>query len=191
MLEKFDTIYQKTKKRCLELEEQISDGKTIVNIDTHNKNNPVLSEEELIKLIKSKIQAIDEDLLTAEELEPIKQKLENFLDKNLEKSDSLLALRYRKLRATRNAMWKEFEECQTMEAKYAKALDKIEALIHLLSVGYIAREDNAEAETTAQYANKAVAEFPQLRPVLDVIKDRLRKEFAKQGFEWRSYYDEY
>lgn len=71
--------------------------------------------------------------------------------------------------------WREFEEHKTPEAKYAQALDKIEALIHLLNVNYIAREDNAEAELTAKYADNAVKEFPQLKPILDIIKVKLKK----------------
>ena len=73
--------------------------------------------------------------------------------------------------------------------RYARALDKIEALIHLLSVGYIAREDNLEAELTATYADEAVKEFPQLRPILDIIKTRLKKEFEKHEYEWKSHYN--
>lgn len=86
-------------------------------------------------------------------------------------------------------LWREFEENKTLEAKYAHALDKIEALIHLLNVGYIAREDNAEAELTAKYADNAVKEFPQLKPLLEIIKTKLKKEFEKQGFEWKKHYN--
>lgn len=86
-------------------------------------------------------------------------------------------------------LWKEFEEHKTQEAKYAQALDKIETLIHLLSVGYVAREDNAEAELTAKYTDNVIREFPQLKPILDIIKVRLKKEFEKQGFEWKSHYN--
>lgn len=87
------------------------------------------------------------------------------------------------------SLWKEYEEQKIPEARFAKALDKIEALIHLLNVGYIAREDNKEAELTATYADKAVKEFPQLKPILVIIKKRLKKEFEKQGFEWKKHYD--
>lgn len=86
-------------------------------------------------------------------------------------------------------LWEEFEEHKTPEAKYARALDKIEALIHLLSVSYIAREDSAQAEFTAKYADNAVEEFPQLKPILNIVKARLKKEFLKQGFEWKAYYN--
>ncbi len=86
-------------------------------------------------------------------------------------------------------LWIEFEESKTPEAKYARALNKIEALIHLLSVNYMAKEDNAEAELTAKYADNAVKEFPQLKPILDIVKVRLKKEFENQGFEWKIYYN--
>lgn len=86
-------------------------------------------------------------------------------------------------------LWIEFEESKTPEAKYAKALDKIEAIVHLLKVGYIAREDNAEAELTAKYADRAVEEFPQLKPLLGIVKARLKQEFVRQGFVWKPHYD--
>lgn len=54
-------------------------------------------EKELISLIKSKIQAIEENLLLSSELSEIKEKVEKFLDQNL-KGNNLLALRYRKFK---------------------------------------------------------------------------------------------
>ncbi len=86
-------------------------------------------------------------------------------------------------------LWEEYDKHETEEAKYARALDKIEALIHLLSVDYIAKEDNAAAELVAKYADNAVKEFPQLKPMLDNIKTRQKKEFEKQGFEWKKHYN--
>ncbi|MBA7552019.1 hypothetical protein ES705_44570 [subsurface metagenome] len=56
-----------------------------------------MSEKDIIKLIKSKSQAISENLLLSTELTEIKKKIEQFLDQNL-KGDSLLSLRYRKLK---------------------------------------------------------------------------------------------
>ena len=57
-----------------------------------------MTEEEVIKLIKSKSQAIEEKLLLTSELEDVKEKIENFLDQNI-KGESLLALRYRKFKS--------------------------------------------------------------------------------------------
>jgi len=56
-----------------------------------------MNEEEIIKLIKSKFQAIEENLLLSTELTEIKEKIEKFLDENL-KDDNLLSLRYRKFK---------------------------------------------------------------------------------------------
>jgi putative hydrolase of HD superfamily len=86
-------------------------------------------------------------------------------------------------------LWKEFEDCKTPEAKYAKAMDKIEGLIHLIHVNYIAEKDDAGAELTAKYADNAVKEFPQLQPFLNAAKLKLKKEFEKQGFQWKPDYD--
>jgi len=56
-----------------------------------------MNEEEITKLIKSKTQAIEENLLLSTELTEIKEKIEKFLDQNLQ-GDSLLSLRYRKFK---------------------------------------------------------------------------------------------
>lgn len=56
-----------------------------------------MKEKEIIKLIKSKAQAIDENLFPSIELTEIKEKIKIFLDQNL-KSGSLLWLRYRKFK---------------------------------------------------------------------------------------------
>jgi len=56
-----------------------------------------MNEEEMIKLIKSKSQAIDENLFLSTELTEIKEKIKEFLGQNL-KVDSLLFLRYRKFK---------------------------------------------------------------------------------------------
>jgi len=56
-----------------------------------------MKEEEIIRLIKSKSQAIDENLFLSTELTEIKDKIKEFLDHNL-KSGSLLSLRYRKFK---------------------------------------------------------------------------------------------
>ena len=56
-----------------------------------------MNEKEIIKLIKSKLQDIEENLLLSVELTKIKEEIEKFLDKNLT-GESLLSLRYRKFK---------------------------------------------------------------------------------------------
>jgi hypothetical protein len=58
-----------------------------------------MTEEEIIELIKSKSQAISENLLLSKELTEIKDEIEKFLDQNLQgNSNNLLSLRYRKFK---------------------------------------------------------------------------------------------
>ena len=56
-----------------------------------------MNERDIIKLIKSKSQAINENLLLSTELSEIKKKIEQFLDQNL-KVNGLISLRYRKFK---------------------------------------------------------------------------------------------
>ena len=65
-----------------------------------------MNEEEVIKLIKAKSQTIEENLLLSTELTKIKERIENFLDQNLN-SDDLLSLRYRKFKLSNKprALW--------------------------------------------------------------------------------------
>ena len=56
-----------------------------------------MNTEEIIKLIKSKSRAIEENLLLSTELTEVKEKIEKFLDQNLQ-GDNLLSLRYRKFK---------------------------------------------------------------------------------------------
>ncbi len=81
----------------------------------------------------------------------------------------------------------EFEEQKTMVAKYVKALDKIEALTHLIVVAEGCDDD---WNYTITYADKAVSEFPGLKPLLKDVKIKLREVSQKSGFEWKSEYDE-
>jgi putative hydrolase of HD superfamily len=75
-------------------------------------------------------------------------------------------------------LWKEYEEQQTLEAKYAKALDKIEALIHILFEGV---EKDNHPEYTFIYVDSSVESAPKLKPFLKNIKERLKKEYKKAG----------
>lgn len=84
--------------------------------------------------------------------------------------------------------WREYEDQKTIEAKFVKALDKIEGFLHIAEVGvepYIPKEFHAD------YASKAVAafdeatqHFPELKDLLDAVKQDLRAQFEKAGVVW-------
>jgi hypothetical protein len=67
-----------------------------------------MDEKEIIKLIKSKTKAIEENLLLSNELTAIKEKIEQFLERKL-KGNSLLSLRYRKFKITNKSkgLWSD------------------------------------------------------------------------------------
>lgn len=85
-------------------------------------------------------------------------------------------------------LWLEYEESQTPEAKYIKALDKIEFLSQFVESGYTIMDDGIDH--TATYADKPVTNFPELKETLKVIKSRLKDEYKKGGWEWKKEYDE-
>lgn len=84
--------------------------------------------------------------------------------------------------------WESYENQESVEAKFVKALDKIEALLHIAEVGI---KDYVPPEFHGDYADKAVQAFdeathyfPELKDLFDVVKAELKKQFADVGVEW-------
>lgn len=80
----------------------------------------------------------------------------------------------------------EYNENKTWEAKFVKALDKIETLTQLAESGYKIYD---KPEFIANYADKAVREFPALKDALKIVKKKLKAEFQKGNIEWKKEYD--
>ncbi len=83
-------------------------------------------------------------------------------------------------------LWKEYENGSSSEGKYIKALDKLETQLKIIEEGYKVYDS---PELIANYPNKAVENFPELTPVLKIIKEKLKEEFKKGDFEWKPEYD--
>lgn len=85
-------------------------------------------------------------------------------------------------------LWDEFEQQQTLEAKFVKALDKIEAFLHLDDTGtsvYIPEEFHGDyADAAVENFDNAMQHFPLLQPMLDPIKQNLKEKFSALGIEW-------
>ena len=80
------------------------------------------------------------------------------------------------------ALWEGFSR----EAKFVKALDKIETLAHTAEQAHDVLDC---PEMIATYADKTVANFPELKPVLKELKKKLKKEFEKGKIEWKKEFD--
>ena len=83
-------------------------------------------------------------------------------------------------------LWNEFEEAQTQEAKFAVAVDKLETMKQIVENGY---KTYNKPEIIPNYADPAVSEFPQLFPMLLIIKEELKQEFVKGKIPWIETYD--
>ncbi|PIU01517.1 phosphohydrolase [bacterium (Candidatus Torokbacteria) CG09_land_8_20_14_0_10_42_11] len=86
------------------------------------------------------------------------------------------------------SLWQEYEQGKTKEARFIKALDKLETLTQLVDVGYRTYD---KPEFIANYADNAVAEFPALREMLNIIKQKLKKEFEKGDIPWKKEYGQF
>jgi len=84
------------------------------------------------------------------------------------------------------SLWKEFEDQSSNEGKFVKALDKLEALTHLIEVGYKGYD---EPEIIPFYADEVVKAFPELSGVLKKIKEELKLEFEKGNIPWKEEYN--
>lgn len=83
-------------------------------------------------------------------------------------------------------LWNEYEKGKTKEAKFIKALDKLETFTQTLELGY--RQYN-HPEYIANYADKDVLNFPKLIDILFLLKTNLKKEFKKGKIEWKKEYE--
>jgi len=112
-----------------------------------------------------------------------KQKME---DEAMKKIKSILPI---KIGNKIIKLWREYVDQSSSEAKYVYALDKIEALTYLSETGYKSYGGNNHTGLIATYADKAVADFKELKPVLRILKDKIKKEYKKGKFEWKKEYD--
>jgi len=83
-------------------------------------------------------------------------------------------------------LWYEYNNSNTKEAKFIKALDKIETLTQLAESGYKIYD---KPEFIANYANKSVKAFPELLDTLKILKRKLKAEFDKGNIEWKPEYN--
>lgn len=80
----------------------------------------------------------------------------------------------------------EYNENKTREAKFVKALDKLETLTQLVESGYKIYD---KPEFIPNYADKAVRDFPELADTLKIVKRKLKAEFEKGDIQWKEEYN--
>jgi putative hydrolase of HD superfamily len=81
----------------------------------------------------------------------------------------------------------EYNADETREAKFVKALDKIESAIHKTARH---REDiTDDLGFTASYPNEYVADFAELVPFWAEFQAHMKKQFAAKDCEWKDEYN--
>lgn len=80
----------------------------------------------------------------------------------------------------------EYEAWATNESKFVKALDKLETLHQFTDAGENIFD---QPEYIAHYADKHVANVPELHDVLIITKRKLKDAYEKWWWEWKEEYD--
>jgi putative hydrolase of HD superfamily len=83
-------------------------------------------------------------------------------------------------------LWEEYSEATTAEARYIKALDKIEAILQLIESGHM---NMTSPEIIAVCADVHIRKIPELEPLLHIVKLKLKQEFEKGHIEWKQEYN--
>lgn len=97
----------------------------------------------------------------------------------------LLCFLPQKSRSEFEALWSEYEKCETPESRYIKALDKIETTLHISEHDFSCYD---APEITPNYSDKSVGNFPALKPLLGIVKQKLKKEYEKGKIPWKKEY---
>lgn len=79
-------------------------------------------------------------------------------------------------------LWEEYLHQKTREAKFVKALDKLEAFLAVCEAGH---KNYTQKIFYGSYADDAIKNFPELLPILTLVKKKLQKEMAKGKITWK------
>jgi putative hydrolase of HD superfamily len=85
-------------------------------------------------------------------------------------------------------LWLEYEKDESREARFVKALDKIEGLMTHLEL-YNGKIDGHDL--AGKHGNKEIKNFPDIAEFFKNFKEELKTEFKKHNLEWKKEYDDY
>jgi len=80
-------------------------------------------------------------------------------------------------------LWNEYEQQKTEEAKFVKAVDKLQCTMHTLHRGlqFYTPEQQAYEAT---YAIKAIQSFPLLKPFYQAVQEEIKRVYLEKGLYW-------
>ncbi|EKE22230.1 MAG: hypothetical protein ACD_7C00018G0003 [uncultured bacterium] len=151
-----------------ELKLEIDINRAVKIALVHDLAEALTGDIDAILIAEGKISKEEKEIQEARAVEKIQQTLPALVGKEI------------------TALQNEYNENKTREAKFVKALDKIETLTQLAESGYKIYD---KPEFIANYADKAVGEFPELLETLKIVKRKLKVEFEKGNIQWKKEYD--
>ncbi|KKP69204.1 MAG: Hydrolase (HAD superfamily) [Candidatus Moranbacteria bacterium GW2011_GWE1_35_17] len=153
-----------------ELKLEIDVSRAVKIALVHDLAEALTGDIDAILIAEGKISKEEKEIQEARAVEKIQQTLPALVGKEI------------------TALQNEYNENKTREAKFVKALDKIETLTQLAESGYKIYD---KPEFIANYADKAVGEFPELLETLKIVKRKLKIEFKKGNIQWKKEYDNF
>ena len=84
--------------------------------------------------------------------------------------------------------YNEYNNYITPESKFVKFVDKFESMIHMLNHNI---EKFDVPYFAAQFGDKYIKQFPEIRPLYKELKDRIKAKFLEAGLTWDSKLDNY
>lgn len=84
-------------------------------------------------------------------------------------------------------LWNEYEAAESAEARYIKALDKMETQVKVIEEGYRKYDT---PELIGLYGKKEVSRFKDLSQFYLLIKSKLRREYKKGRLPWKEEYEQ-
>jgi len=84
-------------------------------------------------------------------------------------------------------LWEEYSSCKTEEARYVYALDKIEGVYTFIEIDSF--DHYRDYDLIATYSLRGYKSFPEIKPIIDFIQNKIKNNFENNGIEWKSKYD--
>lgn len=151
-----------------ELKIKINLTKSLEMAIIHDIVESAVGNVDYTSISKGKITEKQKAILENEAIEKLKKLMPSFSGKNI------------------FGLWKEYEKGITKEAKFIKAMNKLETLMYLAEVGFKSYD---KPELIPNYADEAINNFPTLKYILKEIKNELKVELKKSGVSWKKEFD--
>ena len=80
-------------------------------------------------------------------------------------------------------LWQEYEEQQTTESKFVRAVDKLQCTIHVLQRGIQFYTPEQQA-FEATYAKNSILNFPKLIPFYREVQEEMKRVYTQNNLLW-------